>query len=225
MGGEHRQLKGARPATPHTNRKGGYNSGEHLVVCDRSGKIYDSTNVRKEWNGLIVGRDEWEPRHPQEFRRGIREDIAVREARPGGAKTVNLATTIDDITPVSGSVVASVYTSAALDETRPFVFWTLDLGAAFDLTVVKLEGLALSGAAPAPIRRGVKFGISDDDVIYTDLDPAIGAFSDGLQPAGATHIVTINAQARYLRLAMIGGKGFGYTGELSMTGLTVTRDV
>lgn len=225
MSGEHHQLKGARAARPHTNRKGGYNSGEHLVVCDRSGKIYDSSNAKKEWNGLIVGRDEWEPRHPQEFRRGIREDIAVREARPGGAKSVNLATDIDDITAVSGSVVASVYTSAALDETRPFVFWTVDLGAEYDLTIVKLEGLALSGAPPAPVRRGVHLGYSDDDVTYTNLTPAIGAFSDGLQPAGATHIVTVNQTARYLRLAMIGGKGFGYAGQLSMTGLTVTRDV
>lgn len=225
MSGEHNQLKGAKPATPHTNRKGGYQKGEHLVVCDRSGRVYDSSNTRKEWNGLIVGKDEWEPRHPQEFVRGIRENIAVKQARPGGVKSIDLSTTIDDITPVSGSVTSSVYTSGAADDTRPFVYWTVDLGSSLELEKALLSGVSMTGAPPSQIRRGVKMGYSTDNVTYTDIEPALGEFSDGLEGGAADFVVALNITARYLRLALIGGAGLGYTGTLSMTGLQVTKDV
>jgi len=43
--------------------------------------------MRQEWNGLWVcavsgTRDCWEERHPQDFVRGRKEDITVKDARP-----------------------------------------------------------------------------------------------------------------------------------------------
>ena len=34
-------------------------------ISDRSGFRYRLRNMRMEWNGLLVGKDEWEPKHPQ----------------------------------------------------------------------------------------------------------------------------------------------------------------
>lgn len=34
-------------------------------ISDRSGFRYRLRDMRKEWNGLLVGKDEWEPKHPQ----------------------------------------------------------------------------------------------------------------------------------------------------------------
>jgi hypothetical protein len=39
--------------------------------------------MRKEWNGLLVGKDEWEPKHPQlgPFRKVVDAE-ALKDARP-----------------------------------------------------------------------------------------------------------------------------------------------
>jgi hypothetical protein len=31
--------------------------------------------MRKQWNGLLVCRDDWSPQHPQEFARAVSEKI------------------------------------------------------------------------------------------------------------------------------------------------------
>lgn len=38
-----------------------------LAICDRCGFEYHSFQLRKEWNGLMVCRFCWEPKHPQLF--------------------------------------------------------------------------------------------------------------------------------------------------------------
>jgi|TARA_R110000787_G_scaffold61352_1_gene139053 hypothetical protein len=34
-------------------------------ISDRSGFRYRLKDMRKEWTGLLVGKDEWEPKQPQ----------------------------------------------------------------------------------------------------------------------------------------------------------------
>ncbi len=63
-------------------KRPGLRKGDHLVVCDRSGFTIPSSRARKEWNGLIVDKRFWEPRHPQDTIRVPREDMRVPDARP-----------------------------------------------------------------------------------------------------------------------------------------------
>jgi len=63
-------------------RPEGYVLGQFKRVCDRTGRILLARDTRKEWNGLIVDKNEWEPRHPQEFVRGVMDDQTVPEPRP-----------------------------------------------------------------------------------------------------------------------------------------------
>tara|TARA_R110000796_G_scaffold77872_2_gene174056 strand:+ start:1515 stop:2015 length:501 start_codon:yes stop_codon:yes gene_type:complete len=43
-----------------------YAKGKYsYVTSDRSGFRYHKRDVRKEWNGLVVGRDEYDSKHPQ----------------------------------------------------------------------------------------------------------------------------------------------------------------
>jgi hypothetical protein len=43
-----------------------YAKGKYsYVTSDRSGVRYLKRDVRREWNGFIVGKDEYEPKHPQ----------------------------------------------------------------------------------------------------------------------------------------------------------------
>lgn len=52
-------------------RSPGYKPGEHWVECMRTGRVVRASDIRKEWNGLLVAKEEYEDRHPQEFIRGI----------------------------------------------------------------------------------------------------------------------------------------------------------
>jgi hypothetical protein len=52
-------------------------------ISDRSGFRYPLTAMRKEWTGLLVGPDEWEPKHPQlEPRSKVTDPQALKNARP-----------------------------------------------------------------------------------------------------------------------------------------------
>jgi hypothetical protein len=52
-------------------------------ISDRSGFRYRLRDMRKEWNGLLVGKDEWEEKHPQiqPVRHAIDAE-ALRDPRP-----------------------------------------------------------------------------------------------------------------------------------------------
>jgi len=59
-------------------------SGKYAyAISDRSGQRYRYKDMRKEWNGLLVGYDEWEPKHPQlEPRRKVVDAQALKDPRP-----------------------------------------------------------------------------------------------------------------------------------------------
>ncbi len=52
-------------------------------ISDRSGFRYRLRDMRQEWNGLLVGKDEWEAKHPQlEVSRHLPDPEALRNPRP-----------------------------------------------------------------------------------------------------------------------------------------------
>jgi hypothetical protein len=71
-------------------------AGKHAKgVSDRSGFIYPLHKMKKEWNGLLVGPDEFETKHPQLTIRRIPADPKpLRNPRPD--KTDNLFLTIGE---------------------------------------------------------------------------------------------------------------------------------
>ena len=51
-------------------------------ICDITGFRYKLKDMRKTWDGLLVGPDQWSPKHPQLDRRHFPADPqAVRNAR------------------------------------------------------------------------------------------------------------------------------------------------
>tara|TARA_R100000426_G_C4783896_1_gene95804 strand:+ start:138 stop:467 length:330 start_codon:yes stop_codon:yes gene_type:complete len=59
-------------------------SGKYAyAVSDRSGLRYRYKDMRREWNGLLVGKDEFEVKHPQlgPFR-SVSDAQALKDARP-----------------------------------------------------------------------------------------------------------------------------------------------
>lgn len=56
--------------------------GDYFVRCDRTGFKVPASECVREWDGKIVWREVYEPRHPQDFVRGVREDNSLPFARP-----------------------------------------------------------------------------------------------------------------------------------------------
>ena len=56
---------------------------DSLAISDRSGFRYPYRLMRKEWNGLLVGPDEYDPKQPQlgPFRK-VSDPEALKNARP-----------------------------------------------------------------------------------------------------------------------------------------------
>ena len=63
---------------------GKFASGKYaLGISDRSGAAYKLRDMRKEWTGMLVGFDEWEPKQPQLRPRKVSADPqALRNPRP-----------------------------------------------------------------------------------------------------------------------------------------------
>jgi len=60
-------------------------------ISDRSGFRYRLRDMKKEWNGLLVGPDEYEPKHPQLEAPNVSADPqALRNPRPDQAETFSV---------------------------------------------------------------------------------------------------------------------------------------
>src|SRR3990167_5907934 len=59
-----------------------YKAGDYYITDARTGFKIRSSEARKEWTGAIVHKDAYEDRHPQDFVRGLHDDLSVKNARP-----------------------------------------------------------------------------------------------------------------------------------------------
>ena len=58
-----------------------YEPGGYSVICDRTGFKMKRSQCRKEWNGLLVRRESFEERHPQDTLRSFEDHQAVPDPR------------------------------------------------------------------------------------------------------------------------------------------------
>jgi len=59
-----------------------YVGGEFYRICDMTGFKIRAPHTRKQWNNIIVREQSWEPRQPQDFVKGVRDEQAAPEPRP-----------------------------------------------------------------------------------------------------------------------------------------------
>jgi hypothetical protein len=96
---------------PKRNR---WKLGDSLCVCDRTGLVRYRSEMRREWNGLLVWKRALLQRNPQDLKRSLRDDARVEDARPRGIDqfTGPLSTEID------GDHSAGTQTIAVLSSER-----------------------------------------------------------------------------------------------------------
>lgn len=59
-----------------------YQRGEWKAVCDICGREYKASELRKRWDNFMVCQNDWEPRQPQDFVRGVADYQAPPYTRP-----------------------------------------------------------------------------------------------------------------------------------------------
>lgn len=56
--------------------------GTYHLVCDRTGFRLPNTMIVREWDNYMVWDKVYEPRQPQDYLRGIKDNMTVPIARP-----------------------------------------------------------------------------------------------------------------------------------------------
>ena len=59
-----------------------FQSGSWNLYCDVCSKKIKASEAKQRWDGFIVCAEDWEPRHPQDFVRAVRDDQTVSNPRP-----------------------------------------------------------------------------------------------------------------------------------------------
>jgi len=62
----------------HHTPNAGWRSGDHWVECMRCGFDIRQSDALKQWNGLIVCKECFETRHPQELIRSIPDNAQAK---------------------------------------------------------------------------------------------------------------------------------------------------
>lgn len=73
-----------------------YKPGDHWAICDSCGMRFYGSQLRKDWRGFMVCKDDYEPRHPQDKVRATADKITVSDARP---QVADIFLDPGDITP------------------------------------------------------------------------------------------------------------------------------
>ena len=59
-----------------------YVGGQWYRICDRTGFKVRDVVTKMQWNNIIVRDQSWEPRQPQDFVQGVKDDQSVSNPRP-----------------------------------------------------------------------------------------------------------------------------------------------
>lgn len=59
-----------------------YRSGDWTLICDVCGKKIKASESLHRWDGYVVCKEDWEPRHSLDFIRARADKISVPFSRP-----------------------------------------------------------------------------------------------------------------------------------------------
>ena len=149
-----------------------YVPGSFYRIDDRTGFKVRAERTKKEWNGLIVREQSWEPRQPQDFVRGRKDQMTVPDARPRSPNS---------FIPIS-------YTLPSLLASRD--------DQALSWPGVKAPNVMLQGVAPDVFLR--VDGTSDLPGIYNTSTEETENPAEGIIDLGSVRSVIIRANMSYV---------------------------
>lgn len=97
-------------------KKNYYIAGEHNLICDVCSKKIKSHEGKMRWDGFFVCKEDWEPRHPQDFIRAKVDKITVPMIRPIPNEPFKLLQGIFDLHKYEDPIEISVNFSRSLSD-------------------------------------------------------------------------------------------------------------
>ena len=95
--------------------------GDWNAVCYQCGRKFKASQLRKHWQGFWVCPAHWEARHPQDFVRGVVDNMTPPFAQPMPADIFTVFCTPNGMTSIAGfsvsGCVVTGYTSPLFDPT------------------------------------------------------------------------------------------------------------
>ena len=68
-------------------------SGNYKMVCDLCGQVRMASEIKKTWDNFFVCADTcWQPRHPQDFVRGVADDQTIPVVRSDVVQSMGTTT-------------------------------------------------------------------------------------------------------------------------------------
>lgn len=117
-----------------------YKPGSFYRICDRTGFATRSERTAMEWNNLIVRDGVFEPRHPQDFVKGVLDNQTVPLARPRQANVFLGALTTTLTANVAAAGTTLPVASSALMLNGHIMNVILDTGQQFRCTISSVLG-------------------------------------------------------------------------------------
>ena len=145
-------------------------------ISDRSGQRYKLNQMKKEWNGLLVGPDEYDPKHPQlEPRRKAVDPQALMNPRP------NRVEPLDVFVGVPLVEKPSLYTPQALGKVGVVAVNAPDTGVDVNVT----------GLSASVTGSGVSVSVADSDVNVTGLSASVAGSGVSVSVNVTTYAITV----------------------------------
>jgi len=82
-----------------------YDKGDWKTACDSCGRLFKASSLIKRWDGVMVCRDDWEPRQPQDFVKGVADIQTPAWTRPEVPDTFSYGCTTTSA--IAGVAIAS----------------------------------------------------------------------------------------------------------------------
>jgi hypothetical protein len=86
-------------------------NGDYNAICDRCGCKFKFSQLKLEWDGLYVctANGCWEPRQPQDYVKGVMDNMAVPVSRPDQPNVFIQDEIVTEIPIVSLSFIKSLF--------------------------------------------------------------------------------------------------------------------
>lgn len=94
-------------------------NGDWNAICDRCGSKFKFSQLKLEWDGLYVctANGCWEPRQPQDYVKGVMDNMAVPVSRPDQPNVFIQDEIVTETTIISLSFIKTLLKSLAVSVT------------------------------------------------------------------------------------------------------------
>lgn len=91
-----------------------YAGGDYNGICDHCGCKFKFSKLKYEWDGLYVCERCWDYRNPQDYVRGVRDNMSVPISRPPAPNDFIQPMPVTEIPVITLSFIKSLLKSLAV---------------------------------------------------------------------------------------------------------------